>query len=80
MLRVLGVSWLQISVGCPPGTMYGHYFHSLLQTRGLLLLGVHRPVEQDGLRFKATITNPPFVSCPSLSELLCCCGLVLSHC
>lgn len=53
---------LQISVDCPPGTTYGQYFHSLLLGRGLLLLGVHKLVEQEGLSFRATITNPHFVS------------------
>lgn len=53
---------LQIPVECPPGTTYGRYFHSLLHTRGLLLLGVHRCVQQDGLSFRATITNPSYVS------------------
>ena len=40
---------------------YGRYFHILLHTRGLLLLGVHRLVQQDGLSFRATITNPSYV-------------------
>jgi len=54
---------LQIPVECSPGTTYGRYFHLLLQTRGLLLLGVHRLVQQDGVSFRATITNPSYVSC-----------------
>jgi hypothetical protein len=54
-------SCLQISTDCP-GTTYGRLFHQLLLEQGLLLLGLYRPVLQDGLRFRATITNPRYVS------------------
>ena len=56
------VPCLQIPVQCAPGTSYGRYFHSLLHSRGLLVLGVYRRVEQDGVSFRATITNPSYVS------------------
>jgi hypothetical protein len=52
---------LQISINCP-GTTYGRLFHTLLLERGLLLLGLYRPVQQGGLNFRATITNPRYVS------------------
>jgi hypothetical protein len=49
-------------VDCPPGTLYGRYFHLLLHSRGLLLLGLYRVVQQDGFCFRATLTNPSYVS------------------
>jgi hypothetical protein len=52
----------QIPVECPPGTTYGRYFHLLLHTRGLLLLGVYRHVPAGGPHFRAVITNPSYVS------------------
>lgn len=45
-----------------PGTSYGHCFHHLLLQRGLLLLGLYRPVCEGGQSFYAVITNPPYVS------------------
>jgi hypothetical protein len=53
---------LQIGTDCAATTTYGRLFHQLLQQRGLLLLGLYRPVLQDGLSFRATITNPRYVS------------------
>jgi hypothetical protein len=62
----LFVLHLQISTDCP-GTTYGRLFHQLLLERGLLLLGLYRPVQQGGLNFRATITNPRYVR-----KLACC--------
>jgi hypothetical protein len=52
----------QVPVQCPPGTTYGRYFHLLLHTRGLLLLGVYRRVGQPGQAYRVVITNARHVS------------------
>jgi hypothetical protein len=72
---------LQISTDCP-GATYGRLFHQLLLERGLLLLGLYRPVQQGGLNFSAAITNPRYVStAPLLSDALHCITLhyITSH-
>lgn len=57
---LLPVVLLQIPVDAAPGSNYGRYFHHLLLKRDLLLLGLYRQVDQDGLTFRATITNPHY--------------------
>jgi hypothetical protein len=44
------------------GMMYGALFHQLLATRGVLLLGLYRPVQHQSARFDCVMTNPPPVS------------------
>eukprot|EP00775_Hariotina_reticulata_P006539 gene6539-6765_t len=51
---------MQIPVNAAPGSSYGCYFHHLLLEHDLLLLGLYRQVDQDGLTFRATITNPHY--------------------
>ena len=43
------------------GTTYGRYWHRMLASRGMLVLGLYRPVVQAGRRFYSVITNPPEV-------------------
>jgi hypothetical protein len=44
------------------GMLYGALFHQLLATRGVLLLGLYRPVQHQSAKFDCVLTNPPQVS------------------